>query len=73
MTLISQDITSFRGGVSQQPAIIRFPDQLEEQINGFSSEVYGLQKRPPLVNTKKLTGVSNADTTRWHFINRDAK
>ena len=72
MTLISQDITSFRGGVSQQPAIIRFPDQLEEQINGFSSEVYGLQKRPPLVNTKKLTGVSNADTTRWHVINRDA-
>ena len=72
MTLISQDITSFRGGVSQQPAIIRYPDQLEEQINGYSSEVFGLQKRPPLVNTKKLSWISNPEKVKWHFINRDS-
>jgi hypothetical protein len=53
MSLISQDILSFKGGVSQQPPIIRYPDQLEEQINGFSSEVYGLQKRPPSVRVGK--------------------
>ena len=32
MSFISQDILSFKGGVSQQPPIIRYPDQLEEQI-----------------------------------------
>lgn len=76
MSLISQDIQSFKGGVSQQPPIIRFPDQLEEQINGFSSEVYGLQKRPPLVGANvladNLTSTKESyKNAKWHFINRD--
>ena len=77
MGLISQDIQSFKGGVSQQPPIIRFPDQLEEQINGFSSEVYGLQKRPPLVGAEVLADNLTTATkeslknAKWHFINRD--
>lgn len=44
MPLVSQSTVSYKGGVSQQPAIIRFADQVEEQINGFSSEVDGLQR-----------------------------
>lgn len=72
MTLISQDITSFKGGVSQQPPILRFPDQLEEQINGYSSEVYGLQKRPPAILLGSLD-VTNPDDlgAKWFTINRD--
>lgn len=71
MSLISQDILSFKGGVSQQPPIIRYPDQLEEQINGFSSEVYGLQKRPPSVRVGKLKTTLGDKPTKWHVINRD--
>lgn len=72
MSLISQDITSFKGGVSQQPPIIRYPDQLEEQINGYSSEVYGLQKRPPSILLKALNVSTPTDlTAKWHIINRD--
>ena len=71
MSLISQDILSFKGGVSQQPPIIRYPDQLEEQINGFSSEVYGLQKRPPSVRVGKLNTTLGDKPTKWHVINRD--
>lgn len=72
MSLISQDIPSFKGGVSQQPPIIRYPDQLQEQINGYSSEVYGLQKRPPSVLINSLS-VSNPTelSAKWHIINRD--
>lgn len=44
MPLVSQSTVSYKGGVSQQPEIIRFADQVEEQINGFSSEVDGLQR-----------------------------
>lgn len=42
--LYSQSIKNFVQGVSQQPPLLRFPEQLEEQINGFSTEVSGLQK-----------------------------
>ena len=38
MPLVSQSIHSFKGGVSQQPDIIRFPDQVTELVNGFSTE-----------------------------------
>ena len=71
MTLISQDIASFKGGVSQQPDILRFPDQLQEQLNAFSSEVSGLQKRPPTVYLNRLRGKFSSDPF-IHVINRDA-
>lgn len=71
MPFVSQTIPSFKGGVSQQPALIRFPDQLEEQINGFSSEVDGLQKRPPLMFIKKLVTSTDNSNARWHIIDRD--
>lgn len=42
--LYSQTIKNIVSGISQQPAILRLPEQLEEQINGYSTEVGGLQK-----------------------------
>lgn len=71
MPLVSQSIVSYKGGVSQQPDIIRFADQVEEQINGFSSEVDGLQKRPPTVHIKRLGDRVDPLTTKYHVINRD--
>lgn len=52
--LYSQTIKNIVYGISQQPAILRLPEQLEEQINGYSTEVGGLQKRAPTVHIKNL-------------------
>lgn len=71
MPLVSQSTVSYKGGVSQQPDLIRFADQVEEQINGFSSEVDGLQKRPPTVHIKRLGNRVDPLTTKYHVINRD--
>lgn len=54
MPLITQEIKTLKGGISQQPDILRFPDQGATQINGFSSEVRGLQKRPPTKHVARL-------------------
>ncbi|PTS86436.1 hypothetical protein DBR00_02455 [Pseudomonas sp. HMWF032] len=71
MPLISQSIKSLKGGVSQQPDTLRFPDQGDYQENGFSSEVEGLQKRPPTVHRARL-GAPFTDNPLIHPINRDA-
>lgn len=73
MPLISQSIGSFKGGVSQQPDIIRFPDQVEELLNGFPSEVEGLQKRPPTIHIARLGDTMGDTKVRYHVINRDEK
>lgn len=54
MGLINQDIKNLVSGVSQQPPILRHPEQLEEQLNGYSSEAGGLQKRPPSILVSNL-------------------
>lgn len=72
MPLISQTIKNLVQGVSQQPAFIRYPEQLEQQINGYSTEVDGLQKRPPTVFVKMLANLTNStEDMLVHFINRD--
>lgn len=71
MPLVSGSIPNLINGVSQQPAPIRLPSQCEEQINGYSSVVEGLKKRPPLEFVAKLNNlqVGNAFI---HTINRDS-
>lgn len=72
MGLINQDIKNLVSGVSQQPPILRHPEQLEEQLNGYSSEAGGLQKRPPTIfeaNLGKRGNTSNKPLI--HFIDRD--
>lgn len=72
MTLINQDIKNLVSGISQQPPILRYPEQLEEQLNGFSSEASGLQKRPPSIFISKLEQAANlGNKPLIHFINRD--
>lgn len=69
MSNITQRIDNFIEGVSQQPPMLRHAEQLEEQINGYSTEAGGLQKRPPTVSIGKLT--TSSDTMYVHIINRD--
>lgn len=72
MGLISQSVKNLKGGISQQPDILRYPEQGAVQVNGWSSETEGLQRRPPLVFTKHLGPVGNFGTNPLiHLINRD--
>lgn len=72
MGLVSQSVKNLKGGISQQPDILRYPNQGALQINGWSSESEGLQKRPPTTFVKYLR-----PDTAWpgkpaiHLINRD--
>lgn len=73
MALVSQPIKNLKGGISQQPDILRFPNQGEKQINGWSSESQGLQKRPPTVFLKRLMGRGGFGAAPLvHLVNRDA-
>ena len=47
MPLVSRTIPNLVQGVSQQPEVLRLSSQATTQINGFSSVVEGLKKRPP--------------------------
>ena len=72
MGLINQDIKNLVSGVSQQPPILRHPEQLEEQLNGYSSEAGGLQKRPPTIFEANLGKRGNTiNKPLIHFIDRD--
>ena len=73
MALISQSVKNLKGGISQQPDILRFPEQGAEQINGWSSETEGLQKRPPFVFTKTIGDAGFLGAAPLvHLINRDS-
>lgn len=71
MSLVARQLPALYNGVSQQPATTRLPSQAEAQVNGWSSVVDGLRKRPPaehlaLLSANDLTGALT------HIINRDA-
>lgn len=70
--LYSQNVKNLVSGVSQQPPILRLPEQLAEQLNGFSTESNGLQKRPPTVHIKTLMShIADSAEPLVHFVNRD--
>ena len=70
--LYTQDMKNLVAGVSQQPPRLRYPEQLAEQINGFSSESNGLQQRPPTIHVKNLGNILQAATEPLvHIVNRD--
>lgn len=67
-----QTIKNFKGGVSQQPDVLRYPDQAQEQINGWTSETTGLQKRPPARWVSRLANSGTFGAAPYiHLINRD--
>lgn len=70
MALVSRTIPNLVQGVSQQPEVLRLNSQAGEQINGFSSVVEGLKKRPPTEYVAKLSG-SSFGNAFIHTINRD--
>ena len=71
--LINQDIKNFVQGISQQPPTLRDPGQLDEQLNGYSSEAGGLQKRPPTMLVSSLARKLTENTKPLvHFIDRDS-
>jgi hypothetical protein len=72
MGLVSQSVKNLKGGISQQPDILRYSSQGAVQINAWSSEAEGLQKRPPASFVKHLgaEGIWGAKPL-VHLINRD--
>jgi hypothetical protein len=73
MGLVSQSVKNLKGGISQQPDILRFSNQGQLQINGWSSETEGLQKRPPTTFVKRLGAVGMFGAKPLiHLVNRDA-
>ncbi|UIS73832.1 tail fiber protein [Pasteurella phage vB_PmuP_PS07] len=72
MPLYSQSIKNLKSGISQQPEILKYPEQGNQQINGWSSEIAGLQKRPPIIFNKMLGQKGlYGDAPFIHLINRD--
>ena len=70
MSLISTNIPNLVNGVSQQPYALRLASQCEEQINGHSSVVEGLRKRPGTEHIARIPGVSG--NAFIHTIVRDS-
>jgi hypothetical protein len=70
MTLISSTIPNLVNGVSQQPHSLRLASQCEAQVNGYSSVVEGLKKRPPARFIAKISDTSFGNAY-VHTINRD--
>lgn len=71
MALINRPIPNLFNGVSQQPASLRLSSQAEAQVNGYSTLVDGLIKRPPLYHIAKVRATA-ASTAFVHFINLNA-
>jgi len=71
MPLISRTIPNLVQGISQQPEILRLNSQATSQVNGFSSVVEGLKKRPPTTHIAKISS-SSIGNAAVHTINRDA-
>lgn len=73
MGLYSQTIKNLVSGISQQPPILRLPEQLEYQENGMSTEASGLQKRPPTIHIASLlsSAITPGVKPLVHLINRD--
>lgn len=72
MTIISTTIPNLVNGISQQPAALRLASQAESQVNGYSTVVEGLRKRPGTRHIKRLPASVLANSY-FHTINRDAQ
>lgn len=68
--LVNSAIPALYNGISQQPDPLRLPSQADIQVNGWSTVVNGLRKRPP---TQYIAALAEADLSDSyvHIINRD--
>lgn len=79
--LISQQIKSLLGGVSQQADKQRADSQMESQLNCYDNITFGKIKRPPTTHVSKLSSASWTDpyifavdrdeSTKYHVIVED--
>lgn len=70
MSLLTSNIPNLVNGISQQPYALRMSSQGERQVNGLSSIVEGLRKRPQTRHSAKIRG-TQVDNAYVHIINRD--
>lgn len=71
MGLVNGSFPSLSNGISQQPDSMRLPTQGISQVNGMSSLMDGLGKRPPTTHLAKLSNANGTDFYT-HFIDRDS-
>lgn len=69
--LVNKSLAALYNGVSQQPATLRLPSQAEAQVNGYSTVVDGLRKRPPTEHLALLTA-ADISGAYLHTIDRDS-
>jgi hypothetical protein len=69
--LLDQPIPNLNGGVSEQPALARYLNQLESMTNCMSDAVEGLSKRPPTEHVKRLISGVDAAAPAVFPIDRD--
>lgn len=62
MAFVNRSIPNLYNGVSQQPPSLRLTSQASEQINGLSSVVFGLSKRPNTSHVAKLSTATLEDS-----------
>ena len=70
MAATNQRIPNFLGGVSQQPAVIKFPGQLRICDNAVPDVTFGLVKRPPGEFLNLLEG-AQLNGGMWYQLYRD--
>lgn len=70
MSLQTHALASLIGGVSEQSTLVRSPDQMESQTNGWSDIAKGVSKRPGTQLVAKLMNDAPANAF-VHAMNRD--
>ena len=67
MTAVTQKISRFTGGISDQPDEQKLPGQVRDAVNCIPDVVQGLIKRPGMNLISRLSTHSNG---RWFFIDK---
>lgn len=69
MTGISQTVSNFYGGISQQPDYTKSPGQVNDIVNAIPDLTYGLYKRP---GSRRINSLVNVQTNgSWFHYYRD--
>lgn len=64
-------VPSLIGGISQQPAHLRHPNQVEDAQNALFDIAEGMTKRPGSIFMGEITGLTTEGDYRMHAISRD--
>ena len=82
MAAVTQTISNYLGGVSNQPDDKKLPGQVSKALNAYPDPTFGLTKRPGFKYLAELKdGVyvdgnaydnEDLDNAKWFYYNRDA-